>query len=115
MFSSSFDQHITAPTRVRENNATLIDHTWSNSTDRIVSEVLDASISGHHVTFAFIPFRILTKTMNHKFRDHSDQCIDELEKSVINNILLSDHFIAQWEECGNCDHKISLFFSKKKL
>ena len=112
MFSSSFDQHITVPTRVTETTSTLIDHIWSNSIDRIDSGVFDAGISDHHITFAFIPFRILTKTINHKFRDHSDQCIDELEKSLIDKILLSDHFNAQWEECGNCDQKFSLFFQE---
>ena len=115
MFSSSFDQHISVPTRVPENTATLLDHIWSNSIDRTVSEVFDASISDHHINLAYIPFRILTKTINHKFKDHSDQCIDELEKSLFDNILLSYHFNAQWEECGNYDQKFSLFFSKNLI
>ena len=97
MFSSSFDQHITVPTRVTETTSTLIDHIWSNSIDRIVSGVFDAGISDHHIT------------IYHKFRDHSDQCIDELEKSLIDKILLPDNLNAQWEEYGNCDQKFSLF------
>ena len=107
MFNSSFDQHIVVPTGVTENTATLIDHSWSIGIDKIVSGVFDAGISDHHITFAFIPFRILSKTLNHKIKDHSNQCIDELEESLFDNILLSDHFNARWEECGNCDQKFS--------
>ena len=107
---SSFDQHITALKRVTENTATLIDHIWSKSIDRLVSGAFDASISDHHNTFAFNQFRILNKTINYKFKDHSDQCIDELETILIDNILLSDHFNARREECGNCDKKFPLFF-----
>ena len=110
MFGSSFDQHITVPTRETENTATLIDYIWSNSIDRIVSGIFDANISDHHIPCTFTPFCIPTKTISHKFRAHSDQCIDELEKSLIDNILLSDHLNAQWEERGNCDQKFSLFF-----
>ena len=90
MLSSSFDQHITVPTRVSENIATQIYHIWSNSIDRIISGVFDAGISDHHITVAFISFRILTKTINHTVKDHSHQCTDELEKSLIDNILLSE-------------------------
>ena len=35
IFSSSFDDHITNPTRVRENTANLIDNIWSNSKERL--------------------------------------------------------------------------------
>ena len=61
MFSSSFDQRITVPTRVTEDTATLFDHIWSHSNDGIVFGGFDASISDHHITFAFLPFLILTK------------------------------------------------------
>ena len=93
MFSSSFDEHITVPTRVTENTATLIDHIWSHNIDKIVSGVFEIGISDRHIIFAFLPFRILAKTVNHKFKDHSDHCIVELEKSLIDNISLSNHLI----------------------
>ena len=47
--------------------------------------------------FTFIPFRIPTETINHKFGDHSDQYIDEVEKSLVDNILLSDQFLCEME------------------
>ena len=85
---------------------------WPNSIDRIVSGVFYAGISDHHITFAFVPLSLLTKTIKHKFRYHSDQCIDELEISLIDNIVLSDHFNALWEEYGNCDQKFSMFLQE---
>ena len=71
LFSSFSDQHIKIPTRMTENTAALIDHIWSNSVEKITSGVFDADTSAHHITFAFISFRILTKTFIQKFRDHS--------------------------------------------
>ena len=87
MVSSSFDQQNTEPARVTEIPAALIDHICSNSNDRKISGVFDAGISDHHTSFAFITLRTLTKTNKHKFREHSDRCIDELEKSLIDIIL----------------------------
>ena len=46
----------------------------------------------HTSNLAYLP-----KKSNHKFRDHSDQRIDELEKLSIDIILLPDHFNARWE------------------
>ena len=54
MFSSSFDQHITIPTRVTKNTSTLVDHISSNNIDRIISGIFDAGTSDHHISFAFI-------------------------------------------------------------
>ena len=96
MFSSYFDQHITVPARVTENTATLIYHIWSYSFAGKVSAVFDAGFSDHLITFAFIPFRILTKTIKYNFRDHSDQCIDDLEKSFIDNVILPEHLTHDW-------------------
>ena len=91
MFSSSFDQHVTVSTRVRENTATLIDHIWSFSIDIIVSGVFDAAITNHHNTFTFIPFRKLTKIISHEIRDHSDQYIDELDCKSVETAIRKFH------------------------
>ena len=89
------------------NAATLIDHIWSISVERLNSEVSGAGTSDHQRTFALVSFHILSKLINRIFTDDSDECIDELEKSLIDNNFLSN---ASWEDCGNWDQIFFLVF-----
>ena len=108
IFSSSLEQHITLPTRVAGNTVKLIDHIWTNCSSTVQSGVFDTGISDHHITFAFIPSCIERKLTHEKFRDHSESCLEALENSLINKIILSETFNVRWDECSNFDEKFSL-------
>ena len=78
MISSSLEQHIALPTGVAGNSVKLIDHVWSNSSSTVQSGVFDTGISGHHITFAFVPSCKERKLTHEFFWDHSENCLEAL-------------------------------------
>ena len=111
LFSSSLEQHITLPTRISRNSIKIIDHNWSNSSQTVQYGVFDTGISDHHITFAFISCFMERNLIHTKFIDHSESCLEALERSITNNLILSETFKARWDECYDFDEKFSLFCS----
>ena len=112
MVSASVEQHITLPTRNHNNSSKLIDHIWTNSTSSEQAGVFDSGITDHYIAFAFIPCTFENKFIHQKFRDHSQTSSDDLENSVLINILLSDNFSLQWNQCTDFDDDFLLFSTK---
>ena len=87
IFSFTPEHYITITTKATEISANLIDlifHIWTDSNEQIKSGIFDAGRFDH---FSLHPFLIHTKVINHKFREESDLCIDDIEKSSINDFL----------------------------
>jgi hypothetical protein len=53
MISAGFLQQVTIPTRITEKTNSLIDHVYTNSKKKLVSDVLMADISDHQPVFTF--------------------------------------------------------------
>ena len=71
LYSHNLLPVITKPTRITSHTATLIDHIYTNTANRLISEVIPVDISDHLPIFCTVETSVKQQNGHFYFRDYS--------------------------------------------
>ena len=110
MRSYSYMPHISRVTRPNPSGQpTAIDHIWSNfGTSYDAGIIEDVFISDHLISFSFLPLQFEKVKVKSTFRNHSEQCIQNLVDSLVNFHLFYPLLTANLDY----DAKFDLFYDE---